>query len=56
MAFNPASLLGTVPAPYAATWLAGRFGFGAVSYHRCAAARASLLARAALQRRRVAVN
>ncbi|MGV8959432.1 MAG: MFS transporter [Stenotrophomonas sp.] len=53
LSFNLAGILGAAPAPYAATWLAGRFGLAAVGYYLCATALVTLLALIAIQRRRV---
>ncbi len=53
LSFNLAGILGAAPAPYVATWLAGRYGLSAVGYYLCAAALVTGLALWALQRRRV---
>jgi hypothetical protein len=54
LSFNLAGILGAAPAPYAATWLAGRFGVGAVGGYLCATALATALALWAIQRRTAA--
>ena len=54
LSFNLAGILGAAPAPYAATWLAGRFGVGAVGGYLCATALATALALWAIQRRAAA--
>jgi len=51
LSFNLAGILGAAPAPYVATWLAGRFGLAAVGYYLCLTALVTLLALLALQRR-----
>ncbi len=54
LSFNLAGILGAAPAPYAATWLAGRFGVGAVGGYLCVTALATALALWAIQRRAAA--
>ncbi|WP_024890498.1 MFS transporter [Luteimonas huabeiensis] len=44
LAFNLAGIFGASLAPYAATWLAGRYGLGAVGAYLCAAATLTLAA------------
>jgi metabolite-proton symporter len=44
LAFNLAGIFGASLAPYAATWLAGRYGLSAVGYYLSAAALITLLA------------
>lgn len=44
LAFNLSGILGASLAPYAATWLAGRFGLAAVGYYLAVAAVLTLLA------------
>ncbi|WP_293706747.1 MFS transporter [Stenotrophomonas sp. UBA7606] len=51
LSFNLAGILGAAPAPYAATWLAGRFGIAAVGGYLCATAVVTGLALLAIGRR-----
>ena len=51
LSFNLAGILGAAPAPYAATWLAERFGIAAVGGYLCATAAVTALALAAIARR-----
>ncbi len=53
LSFNLAGILGAAPAPYAATWLAGKFGIAAVGGYLCATAAVTGLALWAISRRRV---
>jgi metabolite-proton symporter len=50
LAFNLAGILGASLAPYAATWLAGRYGLQAVGYYLGGAALITLLALLAMRR------
>lgn len=50
LSFNLAGILGAAPAPYAATWLAGRFGIAAVGGYLCITALATALALLAISR------
>jgi len=50
LSFNLAGILGAAPAPYVATWLAGRFGLVAVGYYLCLAAAVTIVALLALGR------
>jgi len=52
LSFNLAGILGAAPAPYAATWLAGRFGIAAVGGYLCATAALTALALWVISRRR----
>src|SRR5690606_22794611 len=52
LSFNLAGILGAAPAPYAATWLAGRFGIGAVGGYLCATAAVTALALWMIARRK----
>lgn len=52
LSFNLAGILGAAPAPYAATWLAGKFGIAAVGGYLCATAAVTGLALWAISRRR----
>ncbi len=51
LSFNLAGILGAAPAPYVATWLAGKFGIAAVGGYLCATALATALALWAIGRR-----
>lgn len=51
LSFNLAGILGAAPAPYLATWLAGRFGLAAVGGYLCATALVTLCALLALRGR-----
>lgn len=51
LSFNLAGILGAAPAPYAATWLAGKFGIAAVGGYLCATAAVTGLALWAISRR-----
>jgi len=50
LSFNLAGILGAAPAPYAATWLAGRFGIAAVGGYLCTTAVVTGLALLAIGR------
>jgi len=50
LSFNLAGILGAAPAPYVATWLAGRFGLVAVGYYLCLTAVITILALLAMGR------
>ena len=50
LAFNLAGILGASLAPYAATWLAGRYGLQSVGWYLCVAALLTLLALLAIPR------
>ncbi len=52
LSFNLAGILGAAPAPYAATWLAGRFGIAAVGGYLCATAVVTALALWMIARRK----
>ncbi len=52
LSFNLAGILGAAPAPYAATWLAGKFGIAAVGGYLCATAAVTGLALWAISCRR----
>lgn len=52
LSFNLAGILGAAPAPYAATWLAGRFGIAAVGGYLCATAAVTALALWMIARRK----
>jgi len=54
LSFNLAGILGAAPAPYAATWLAGKFGIAAVGWYLCATALVTGLALWAIGRRNAA--
>ncbi len=51
LSFNLAGILGAAPAPYAATWLAGRYGIAAVGGYLCVTALVTALALLAIARR-----
>ena len=51
LSFNLAGILGAAPAPYAATWLAGKFGIAAVGWYLCVTALVTGLALWAIGRR-----
>jgi metabolite-proton symporter len=51
LSFNLAGILGAAPAPYAATWLAGKFGIAAVGGYLCVTAVVTGLALLAIGRR-----
>ena len=51
LSFNLAGILGAAPAPYVATWLAGRYGLAAVGYYLCVTAAVTMLALWAVRRR-----
>jgi MFS family permease len=51
LAFNLSGIFGASLAPYAATWLAGRFGLASVGWYLAAAAVLTLLALLAIPRR-----
>ena len=50
LSFNLAGILGAAPAPYAATWLAGKFGIAAVGGYLCGTALLTALALLAIRR------
>jgi hypothetical protein len=50
LSFNLAGILGAAPAPYAATWLAGKFGIAAVGGYLCVTALLTGLALLAIGR------
>jgi len=50
LSFNLASVLGAAPAPYVATWLAGRYGVQSVGYYLSGAALITILALLAVRR------
>jgi len=51
LSFNLAGILGAAPAPYVATWLAGRFGIAAVGGYLCVTAMITALALWVISRR-----
>jgi len=53
LSFNLAGILGAAPAPYVATWLAGRFGIAAVGGYLCVTAMITALALWVISRRQV---
>jgi len=54
LSFNLAGILGAAPAPYVATWLAGRFGIAAVGGYLCVTAAITALALWIISRRQSA--